>query len=137
MRQRAGSFQVVPTRPVNPALLPQTSYVSYTEATSSFLHRILLPLYIFHLNMFDKDRFHNALALSLGYERIVKDQKITIEMDDSDDPAVTLKLLGCPEVIQLKASEINEAVVSQAKPEIRIVMEAIQEAYEKARSSRF
>ena len=41
--------------------------------------------------MFDKERFHNALALTLGYERIVKDKRITIDFDDSDDPWVTLK----------------------------------------------
>ena len=52
----------------------------------------------------NKERFHNALALSLGYERIVKDKRITIQVDDSDDPWVTLKFQGRPEVIRIKAS---------------------------------
>lgn len=54
--------------------------------------------------MFDKERFHNALALSLGYERIVKDKRITIDVDDFDDPCVKLKYNGCPEVVRFKAS---------------------------------
>ena len=32
--------------------------------------------------MFDKDRFHNQLALNLGYQRIVKEKRINIAIDD-------------------------------------------------------
>jgi hypothetical protein len=42
----------------------------------------------------NKERFHNALALSLGYERIVKDKRIAIQVDEADDPWVTLKIQG-------------------------------------------
>ena len=83
--------------------------------------------------MFDKERFHNALALILGYERIVKDKRITIEVEDSDDPWVTLKFLGCSEVAKFKASEIDEKVISQAKPEIKAIMEAAHQAYMEAK----
>lgn len=62
--------------------------------------------------MFVKERFHNALALSLGYERIVKDRRITIEVDDSDDPWVTLKFLDCPEIIRIKASGDADATIA-------------------------
>jgi hypothetical protein len=79
--------------------------------------------------MFDKERFHNALALSLGYERIVKDKRITIQVDDSDDPWVTLKFQGCHEVAKFKASEINDTIVSQASSEISYVMDAVHHAY--------
>ena len=48
--------------------------------------------------MFNKERFHNTLALSLGYERIVKDRRITIEVEESDDPWVTLKFQGTPKI---------------------------------------
>ena len=66
--------------------------------------------------MFDKERFHNALALSLGYERIVKDKRITIQVDDSGDPWVTLKFQGRPEIIRIKASgEANAALVRNDK----------------------
>ena len=62
--------------------------------------------------MFDKERFHNALALSLGYERIVKDKRITIQVDDSDDPWVSLRFQGCPEVVRFKVScKVNAAFI--------------------------
>ena len=80
--------------------------------------------------MFDKERFHNALALSLGYERIVKDKRITIAVDDSDDPWVTLKFEGCPEVVRFKAS--GETVVENnpaMQDEINNIAEAVHQAY--------
>lgn len=42
--------------------------------------------------MFNKEKFHNELAMRLGYERIVKDKKIQISLEESDDPWVTLKI---------------------------------------------
>ena len=108
VRQRAGSFQVVPTRPGNPAL--------YTQQ-----------------KMFDKERFHNALALSLGYERIVKDKRITINVDDSDDPWVTLKFQGCPEVVRFKASGEADADLVMNTPamqdEINCIIDSVHQAY--------
>ena len=59
--------------------------------------------------MLDKDRFHNQLALNLGYERIVKDKRITIDVDEANDPLVTLKIQGHPDVVRFKASgDANE-----------------------------
>ncbi len=85
--------------------------------------------------MFDKERFHNALALSLGYERIVKDKRITIQVDDSDDPWVTLKFQGRPEVIRFKAS--GEADASELRDDIKVIADAVHQAYVEASSSRF
>ena len=86
--------------------------------------------------MFDKERFHNALALSLGYERIVKDKRITIEVDDSDDPWVALKIQGCPEVIRFRASCEADAVkidvASEFQKEIKVIFDAVHQAYIKA-----
>lgn len=82
--------------------------------------------------MFDEDRFHNTLALSLGYERLVKDKRITIQVEDSDDPWVSLKFQSCSEIVKFKASEIDDKVVSEAKPDIKIVMEAVYHAYVEA-----
>jgi len=91
--------------------------------------------------MFDKERFHNALALSLGYERIVKDKRITIQVDDSDDPWVTLKFQGCPEVIRIKASgEADAALVaetSEMQKEIKNIADAVHQAYIQAIRSQF
>ena len=75
----------------------------------------------------NKERFHNALALSLGYERIVKDKRITIQVDDSDDPWVTLKFQGCPEVIRFKAS--GEADASELRDDIKVIADAVHQAY--------
>ena len=85
----------------------------------------------------NKERFHNALALSLGYERIVTDKRITIQVDDSDAPWVSLKFQGDPEVVRFKVSEIDENDISQAEPVIRNVMDAARHAYDEACSYRF
>ncbi len=81
----------------------------------------------------NKERFHNALALSLGYERIVKDKRITINVDDSDDPWVTLKFLGCPEVVRFKASDEVDATLSEKIPvmqdDINYIADAVHQAY--------
>ena len=83
--------------------------------------------------MFDKERFHNALALSLGYERIVKDRRITIEVEDSEDPWVTLKFKGCPEAVRFKATgkvEVGlEANVQEFQNEIKTIYDAVHQAY--------
>ena len=81
----------------------------------------------------NKERFHNALALSLGYERIVKDKRITIEVDDSDDPWVTLKIQGFPDVVRFKASgdangvELNNIPAMQE--EVKNIVDAVHQAY--------
>ena len=91
--------------------------------------------------MFDKERFHNALALSLGYERIVKDKRITIDVDDSNDPWVTLKLQGCPEVVRFKASSVADAVSEGKAPafqdEINTIADAVHQAYIQAITNPF
>ena len=84
--------------------------------------------------MFDKERFHNALALSLGYERIVKDKRISIDVDDSDDPWVTLKFQGSSEVVRFKASGEGDAALPATeklvlKNEIIFIIDAVHQAY--------
>ncbi len=83
--------------------------------------------------MFDKERFHNALALSLGYERIVKDKRITIAVDDSDDPWVALKFQGCPEVIRFRASGEADTTLPEKIPamqdEVNSIVASVHQAY--------
>ena len=83
--------------------------------------------------MFDKEQFHNALALSLGYERIVKDKRITIEVDDSEDPWVTLKFQDFPKVIRFKASGDADAALVEKIPavqdEINSIIGSVHQAY--------
>lgn len=89
----------------------------------------------------NKERFHNALALSLGYERIVKDKRITIDVDDSDDPWVTLKFQGCPEVVRFKASgkaDVGETeAVSEVDNEIKYIVDAVHQSYIQATTNPF
>ena len=89
----------------------------------------------------NKERFHNALALSLGYERIVNDKRITIQVDDSDDPWVTLKFQGRSEVIRFKASGEADAdlvaEVPEFQKEIKIISDAVHQAYQEVCNSRF
>lgn len=83
--------------------------------------------------MFDKERFHNALALSLGYERIIKDKRITIEVDDSDDPWVTLRFQNSPEVVRFKASnKVDAAFIENTlamQDEINIIIGSVHQAF--------
>lgn len=91
--------------------------------------------------MFDKERFHNALALSLGYERIVKDKRITIVVEESDDPWVTLKFQGCPDEVRIKASD--DAFKSETKnmllerKDLLLIADIVHQAYQEASNSRF
>ncbi len=89
----------------------------------------------------NKERFHNALALSLDYERIVNDKRITIEVDDSDDPWVTLKIQDYPETIRIKASDaitdMEVKIIPAFQEEIKYIVGAVQQAYIKATSYLF
>ena len=68
------------------------------------------------------ERFHNELAMRLGYERIVKDNKILISVEESDDPVVTLKVQGCEDV-RYKASDDIENIVTHNQNDIGFVFE--------------
>ena len=144
VRQRAGTEQYVPTSAVHPApsssgIMRKTSYIDDFFLLPS--HIFLLPSYIFHQNMFDKERFHNALALSLGYERIVKDKRITIEVEESDDPWVTLRFQGKPEIVRFKASgKVNAAetgIDSEMQNEVKVIVDAVHQAYIQATTNPF
>ena len=91
--------------------------------------------------MFDKERFHNALALSLGYERIVKDKRITIEVEESEEPWVTLKFQDCTEVVRFKASDEADAALAEKIPvmqdEIGQITDAVHQAYIQATTNQF
>ncbi len=51
------------------------------------------------------ERFHNELAMRLGYERIVNDKRV----EESDNPVLTLKVQGS-EDIRFKALDDTECV---------------------------
>lgn len=89
----------------------------------------------------NKERFHNALALSLGYERIVKDKRITIKVDEADDPWVTLKIQGHPDVVRFKASgdanEVELNYLPALQEEIKIIIDAVHQAYTQVSNNPF
>lgn len=87
--------------------------------------------------MFDKDRFHNQLALNLGYRRIIGDRQISLRVDDEDDdPKVTIYVQGLKERIIFKASERPDLTAISEKTrlmglesEITSIVEAVNKAY--------
>lgn len=76
----------------------------------------------------DIERFHNELAMRLGYERIVNDKRILISVEESDDPVVTLKVEGCKD-IRFKASEDAEYEELESQNEIKIIVDATHQAF--------
>ena len=59
------------------------------------------------------ERFHNEIAMRLGYERIVKDKRSTISFEESDETCVILTLQS-GEVITIKPSDkLNSVNVQQ------------------------
>lgn len=86
------------------------------------------------------ERFHNELAMRLGYERIVKDKRILISVEESDDPWVILKVEGADDV-KFKASdksvEVNMNATSEIKKEIESIVETTHQAYITSINSRF
>ena len=65
--------------------------------------------------MYNKENFHNALALALGYEQIVKDKRLNICVDDSNDdaPIVTISVVGTSVKINYNAIEDYADVLRQ------------------------
>ena len=63
------------------------------------------------------ERFHNELTMRLGYERIVKDKRILISVEESDD----LEMVSVPEM----------------QNEIRTIIVAAHQAYLKSANDTF
>lgn len=87
--------------------------------------------------MFDKDRFHNQLALNLGYQRIVNDKHINICIDDKhypDDVMVSISFDGFSKPICYKASEVlsqndMDSLDENGYEDIKIIVDAVHLAY--------
>ena len=82
------------------------------------------------------ERFHNELAMRLGYERIVNDKRILISVEESDDPVVTLKVQG-GEDIRFNASDDTECVSYGNQKEIKEIVDAAHQAFVEANINRF
>ena len=75
----------------------------------------------------NKDVFHNQLALSLGYKRILQNKQIRISIDDiafPDNPRITLDVLDGKLKLIFNASQKTEDVATIILPEQTELMKA-------------
>lgn len=87
--------------------------------------------------MFDKDRFHNQLALNLGYQRIVNDKRINISIDDKqypDDVKISISIDGISKPICYMASEglsqnDMDYLDDNGYEVIKIIVDAVHQAF--------
>ena len=88
----------------------------------------------------DIERFHNELAMRLGYERIVKDKRILISVEESQEPIVTLRIEGSVNT-SFKASEkldyMGLETSAEMLNEVKRISDAVHEAYLKSASETF
>ena len=84
----------------------------------------------------DIERFHNELAMRLGYERIVSDKRILISVEESDDPVVTIRVQGYKD-IKFKASDGAEGVSYENQHGIKDIVDAAHQAYNEANKCLF
>ena len=93
-----------------------------------------------HTKQIDIESFHNELAMRLGYERIVKNKKLLISVEESEEPIVTLIMDGSKN-IRFYASEtpfeMESLYKSEICDEIKQIREAIHQAYLKSKRELF
>ena len=95
--------------------------------------------------MFDKDRFHNQLALNLGYQRIVNNKRFNISIDDkqySDDVMISICVEGLSKPICYKASEglspnDMDNLDEGGYEDIKLIVDAVHQAYIQATTRPF
>ena len=93
----------------------------------------------------NKERFHNALALLLGYKRIINGDVVRISIDDkinSDDPKITIKNCRNQETISFKASETAcvDAMMDsseEVKAEVMFIVDSVHKAFIQAATNTF
>ena len=88
----------------------------------------------------NKERFHNQLALNLGYQHIVNNKRINICIDDkqyADDVMISISIGGFSKSICYMASEgLNQndmaCLDENGFEDIKIVIDAVHQAYMQA-----
>ena len=102
----------------------------------------------------NKDVFHNQIALSLGYKRILQDKQINISIDDkedTEDPIVMIDILDGRVKIAYHASYGSKEVWQKAilprqkeiikvhdiRKEIDKIIDATYKAYIQATTNKF
>jgi hypothetical protein len=95
--------------------------------------------------MFDKDRFHNRLALNLGCQRIVNDKCINIAIDDKqylDDVMISITIDGFSFPICYKASEglsqnDMDRLDENGYDDVKVIADSVHQAYMQAITNPF
>lgn len=102
----------------------------------------------------NKDVFHNQIALSLGYKRILQNKQINISVDDkeeADDPIVKIDVLDGRVKIAYHASSGREDVWQKTilpkqkekikahdiRKEIDTIIDTTYKAYRQATTNKF
>lgn len=93
----------------------------------------------------NKERFHNQLALNLGYHRIVNDKRINISIDDKqkpDDVMISISIDGFSKPICYKASEgvsqnYMDCLGENGYGDIKVIADAVHQAYIQATTNPF
>ena len=101
----------------------------------------------------NQEIFHNHLALSLGYKRILQNKQISITIDDiafPDNPRITLDVFDGKLKLAYNASQNTENVAKIILPEqeelikanaledeIKVIIDATHQAYIKATRNPF
>lgn len=92
----------------------------------------------------NKERFHNQLAIRLGYDHIVNNKGIAIkvEYDNPNDPRIVIELPG-GDTERFYASEEPAVVYSRlrqpgdVRQDIKEIIDAVHQAYTEAKIHRF
>lgn len=86
--------------------------------------------------VFNSEKFHNQLALHLGYERIVKNKRFNIKIEDADVPMIRIDVVDTLLKINFRASETADEVMNNPKmkalgleDEINTIINVVHDAY--------
>lgn len=93
----------------------------------------------------NKERFHNALAMALGYEQILNDKRYKIIVDEkADDPKIIIKDADGIILLSIRVSEVKgikqECLVinnDSVNNDLNKIVDAIHQAFIKATIQQF
>jgi hypothetical protein len=81
--------------------------------------------------MFNKDRFHNQLALALGCKRIIRDCRYDINVEYLEHDIPIVRITG-PDNLKIEYNPTEEGDTSKTldlDPELKEIIEAVHKAY--------
>lgn len=89
--------------------------------------------------MFNKERFHNQLALNLGCERILKDTRysIKVEYNEQGTPVVSIMGLNNERIVFNASENVEMDKGTDLTPDIKQIYDAVRQAYIQASSTPF